>query len=469
MKNKLYPRTILLLTFVISLLSTSLYGQIPTRFIDPKESRKFGINSNRDEWRDQLKSIKRHSLPSIDLKALQREDSLEREKGLPFRFGKDIDVDINILNSALVLTAGDTSRYFFQIESKKAYSLNLIFNDFYLTDNASVLIYNVDRTMIYGPITANHNPENGVLWTDLLQGSSIIIEVTIIGNTAEASRLHLSKIVHGYQNVFAGGNGESLACHNDVVCQGAWENDAQMVGMVIQADGTRHCSGSLIMTTDRSFRPYFLTAFHCLDLAPNKDGALSPAERSQVNNWVFRFRYQRKTSNCTPSYFVADVTDYWSFNGANFRSAYQPADMTLLELYSTPGLSANTVYGGWSRSTTPATSAVAIHYPNGDVKKISIDTNPLTNIAVSTTWGAGLVSGANTHWASVFESGTTEGGSSGSPILDQNRRIVGQLHGDYLNTDNNFCTNRRAQYGRFDVSWAGGGTDDTRLSKWLDP
>ena len=54
--------------------------------------------------------------------------------------------------------------------------------------------------------------------------------------------------------------------------------------------------------------------------------------------------------------------------------------------------------------------------------------------------------------------GTTEPGSSGSPLFDQNHRVVGQLHGGYA-----ACGNNEADwYGRFSRSWSS-------IATWLDP
>ena len=64
-----------------------------------------------------------------------------------------------------------------------------------------------------------------------------------------------------------------------------------------------------------------------------------------------------------------------------------------------------------------------------------------------------------------WDLGTTEPGSSGSPLFDQNHRIIGQLHGGYA-----ACGNDDSDwYGRFFTSWTGGGSPTNRLSDWLDP
>ena len=50
----------------------------------------------------------------------------------------------------------------------------------------------------------------------------------------------------------------------------------------------------------------------------------------------------------------------------------------------------------------------------------------------------------DTHTAQIdWDDGTTEPGSSGSPLFDQNHRVIGQLHGGYA-----ACGNDEALYRR---------------------
>lgn len=74
---------------------------------------------------------------------------------------------------------------------------------------------------------------------------------------------------------------------------------------------------------------------------------------------------------------------------------------------------------------------------------------------------------SNYAWVVDFDSGIVEGGSSGSPILNQSKRVVGQLAA----ADSYFdpCYRTNAHYGKLYKSWTGGGHDDDRLSNWLDP
>jgi subtilisin-like proprotein convertase family protein len=105
---------------------------------------------------------------------------------------------------------------------------------------------------------------------------------------------------------------------------------------------------------------------------------------------------------------------------------------------------------------------VGIHHPNTDEKRISFEYDPTT----TTSYLGTAVPGNGTHVrVEDWDLGTTEPGSSGSPLFDQNHRVIGQLHGGYAS-----CTSQTSDwYGRFSVSWTGGGSPSSRLSDWLDP
>ena len=227
--------------------------------------------------------------------------------------------------------------------------------------------------------------------------------------------------------------------------------------MVLLSNNTRICSGSLVTTSCYDYEPNFLTAFHCIDVNP-ANGSLSSGEISQAENWVFRFRYESTScsSNIEPS-------DYVSYSGADFIAGWRTSDFALMRLNQLPDGQRGIYISGWSRNTNPPAPLATIHHPSGDLKKISIDNNsPVSN--------GYLGASGNNHWRVNWESGSTEGGSSGSPLLDNNQRIIGQLHGGYAACGNDLDD----WYGRFDVSWNGGdqngnGTVESseRLRDWL--
>lgn len=311
-----------------------------------------------------------------------------------------------------------------------------------------------------GPVTYENNPRNGNFLTDLIEGDFVTIYLFEPLRQKGESTLTIKKVVHAYKNVIPtvnAGFGQSLGCNNDINCYPAWDFESDAVGMVLLANGTALCSGALLMTADQSFRPYFLSAFHCIDI-DSANGVLSANERNNVEDWMFKFQYKKTVCNGNSASLGI------SYNGSTFRAGFNNSDMALLELDTSPVGNPEISYLGWDRTTNIPAAGTTIHHPQGDVMKISFDNNALQSNANIINWSNGTQSSVNSHWTATLDNGTSENGSSGSVILNQNRRIVGQLHGGM-----NGCAPVTKYYGRFDVSWIGGGTNDTRLSNWLDP
>ncbi|HEY0067566.1 MAG TPA: T9SS type A sorting domain-containing protein, partial [Flavisolibacter sp.] len=262
---------------------------------------------------------------------------------------------------------------------------------------------------------------------------------------------------YGYKQVFVqklGGFGQSGSCNINVLCpQGTgWENERNSVAVVALQNGSALCSGAMLNNTCNSNTPYFLTANHCFTANGGQN----------VGNW--RFYFQAWSSTCSPS----QNSNGLLFNGSTLRANWAPTDFALVQLNQAPAPNSGINYAGWSRSTTAATSGVGIHHPSGDVMKISTYTTPVVR-ADNFTWninGQTLNPVGDLQWIVSWNNGVTEGGSSGSPLFDQNHRVIGQLGGGPSG-----CGNAVQQdaYGRFDNSWTGGGTNATRLSNWLDP
>ncbi|EHQ25546.1 T9SS type A sorting domain-containing protein [Mucilaginibacter paludis] len=405
----------------------------------------------------------------IDTATLFKEDEAESKLGLPFRFGKGFAVDLGFgAGKWMETTKGRIWQL--QISSDKAYSLNLVFDDLELADGCELMINNTAGNMQVGPYTSAITAKNHYLATDIIEGNSIILTLFEPASARAKSKLHISKIVHGYKRTFSdpysvGGYGQSSSCEVNVNCsQGAnWVSESNGVAMILLSSGDRLCSGSMITDVCQDLKTYFLTAFHCVD-SITPDATLSAGEKNAVGGWLFRFNYKSPTCSGSEDY------DYLTYNGSTFRAAYQQSDFALVELMATPLANSGIYYNGWSRSTTGASSSVMIHHPKGDVMKISTDNNAVaTNSSTLNFYlGSGTVSfGPGTHWQAVMTSGGAEQGSSGSPLLNQNHQIVGQLHGGTGTCPGD--ANFQQLFGRFDVSWDGGGTADTRLKDWLDP
>ena len=128
-------------------------------------------------------------------------------------------------------------------------------------------------------------------------------------------------------------------------------------------------------------------------------------------------------------------------------------------------------YLGWDRSGNAGTGGVGIHHPSGDIKKISTySATPITSTCMGSLnnyfWKISFISTANGY--SVMEPG-----SSGSALINSNKKIIGQLYGPgYCTPDRcNNPSNQIVSYGKFNVSWTGNNNPNIhrRLDHWLDP
>ena len=333
----------------------------------------------------------------------------------------------------------------------KAKSLNVFFNEFYLPLNTEMYVYSNYGEMISGPITSKENNPNNSWVSAPFKGDTLNIEIKVPVKAIKDLKLKISVIGYGYKDIYGTyccGFGTSAACEINVTCPlgNNWVNQRLAVAKVIGDQGTTFFTGEMIMNTCNTNMPYFLTAWHVLD--------------NYVSSWQFIFQYWSPT--CNPTQNTANTLQ---FNGAALIATNMTSDFTLVKLAQTPAANSNITYLGWNRSPNAALNTVGIHQPEGDVMKICSDANP----PVLAGYNAPPFNTTVLNWWSAhFQQGTVEPGSSGSALFDQNQRVIGQLTGN-PNTHGNYCAEQIGEYGRFDLSWTGGGTNITRLSNWLDP
>lgn len=417
----------------------------------------FGVNAQVSEGGTPLSFTRTHELtadvktiqmPAVDVPALLKEDSLNVNKELPYRFGYNHFVFITPENSGEWTTLKHGERVWrMGIKCPDALSVNIAFAKFIIPEGAKLFVYSKDRGYVLGAFTSKNMQPDGQFGVDIVPGEEIVVEYNEPAKAAFKGQLNIFRITHAYRDLvkIAKAFGSSGNCHNNVVCPvgNPWTNEIKSVAM-ITVNGNGICSGALINNANQDGTPYFLTAHHC-------------TSGGGTSTWVFRFNYQSPT--CTPN---ANGPTGQTISGSTIKGDASGSDFTLLQLNSTPPSSYDVCYAGWSRSNVPPTSGAGIHHPSGDVKKISFITQGFD----STQWTG---NGAKNHWFVQWSSGVTEGGSSGSPLFDQNHRIVGQLHGGA-----SYCGasvgDLNDEYGKVFYSWDKMGNNaNQRLQNWLDP
>ncbi len=397
-----------------------------------------------------LNQVDRKTLMKVNADSLLAEDQKRGkspQRPGPLRFAVTEDVAFDLNNSGTWQNLPDGRLWRLRIHSPGAVSHNLGITRFALPEGVKLWIYNPTRKHVEGPYTSRDRSHRGSLWTPIIVGDEIVVEL-FVPTGASQPVVEIGKVNKGYRSFGKGGADKQGGCNNDVICPEGddWRDQIRSVAWY-SSSGVDLCSGQLVNNTAQDFTPYFLSANHC--------GVSSDNDDTMVFYWNF------ESPNCG-DLSGGSLAD--NQTGATFRASYAPSDFLLVEL--DPGEldpAFNVFFTGWDANGAVHASTVAIHHPSLDEKAISFNDDAVT----STDYLSNVVNANEDYWrVDDWEDGTTEGGSSGSGLWDAaTKRLVGQLAGGYAS-----CASITSDwYGKFSVSWTGGGTDATRLRNWLDP
>lgn len=314
-----------------------------------------------------------------------------------------------------------------------------------LPEGAGLYVYN-EKGMAFGPYTGRGPLGDGDLFSNTVFGELLIMQlqapagVRVPGfRVEEVGVMGKRFLVPRYnpEGVFDPGDLASLgtakafcsynaSCVVNAACQssGAVTTAKDAVAtMLFTSGGSQYiCTGQLIAdTVTTSVIPYFLTAHHCIS---------SSGEASSLETF---FDYQTTCSspNCTQPYSgVGDTV------GATIKATGSSSDYSLLQLASTPTTPDGVAtYLGWLSTAVANTNNYGlfrVSHPKGAPQAYSegvVDTNKGTCRT--------LPRGSFIYSRDTL--GATEGGSSGSAVVNNAGQIVGQLYGACGTNLNNVC------------------------------
>lgn len=428
------------------------------------------------------------TLQSPDMNVVAAEDVINDSRQ-HYRVGLNLPVNLKTNNSGKWQNLPNGGRVWrLVIHSDNAMALGLYYNNFYIPNGGQVFIYNETKDHVIGSFTAANNVQDQIRATQMIEGETLIMEYYEAPGTIGLPAIEIKEVVYFYRGVEDFVNGIAIArdgvakyglekaesCQVDVACtpeSNGWSTqiDATVFYTFSSGGGTAMCSASMINNTAQDCTPYIISAWHCGE----------PNAGTNISSTVWYWNYQKTscspgTGNSTnPSPGTETMTGgtvvassgNGTLNNPPGTNQLAGSDFYLVELSSQPPASYNAFYEGWNRANTGSPSGVGIHHPAGSAKKISTYTSTLS----STTYNGGA---SNAHWLVTWSAttnghGVTEGGSSGSPIFDNNGRLVGQLSGG-----SSFCTATSSPdlYGKFYTDWDQCGTSaQAQLAPWLDP
>ena len=337
-----------------------------------------------------------------------------------------------------------------------AQQLGVVFSDIHISENDKLFIYEPDGKYFTGAFTNKNNRDHGFLSTQVLPGSELIIEYHSINDPYNnIPNFQVEELIYLFSD--PQNDKSSGPCNVNINCPEGelLQKQKRGVARILLRSGSNwfNCSGSLVNTIQENGAPYFLTADHC------------GANASDADYLVWQFYFNNEYPDCPNT---GNVPDNMVVTGSTVlakASVQGGSDFKLLQLEEDVPETWNPYYNGWSRSSRAADYGTSIHHPSGDAKKVStFVTEPTT-----ATFSGGL---AGAFWRTIWAEtqsghGVTEGGSSGSPLFDQDGLIIGTLTGGGASCSNPILPDF---YGKFYNHWQSNGeTESTSLQPWLDP
>ena len=351
------------------------------------------------------------------------------------------------------------------LRSQGATAVRAHLTEIALPKGAALYVYGT-RGQAFGPYTGAGAVGAGELWTNSVLGDALTLQLEITGPVSFETLLDTYFVIdsvghmgdrfsvtrweadHAVKSFCTDGDGPiNEPCVYNAACSSvpsAIAPAAQAIGEMLYASGSSYyiCSGGLVADTAGTMTPYFLTANHCI--------STSTEAASLETYWDF-------TAPCGTT-----ACDYaWDSGraapGATIVSTNSSSDYTLLQLASVPS---GRTYLGWTSAAIAYSNGAGLYrlsHPSGAPQAYS-EHSVSTTAGTCSSWPRG-------SWIYSKDTyGATEGGSSGSPVLNASGEIVGQLSGGCGTNVNEVCdtVNNATVDGAFSAYFSS-------VAPWLNP
>jgi Trypsin-like peptidase domain len=292
----------------------------------------------------------------------------------------------------------------------------------YISEDTQVFVYGAgDESALLAHRTVTARSDD--FWGPIADGDILFIEVI----SDAVPELIVDKISHGIEPILP--TAKEAGCYLDPSCYPEWDDIKSGVGLLYidSLFGGGMCTGSLLADRGRTGQPWFLTANHCLSNQWQADGV--------IVYWNFG------TDTCNgqaPGYQGLPTSSGADLKGHGFMS-----DFSFMLLDEAPPQ--GTTFLGWSiEPLQPGDEIIAVHHPDAAWKRITFGNIVNTN---------------GNFWEVRYSESSTEGGSSGCPLFNADREVIGQLYGGSAGCNRMNATDT---FGKFMKSW------DLAISTFLD-
>jgi hypothetical protein len=297
------------------------------------------------------------------------------------------------------------------------------------------LFYYSPEGQAFGPYGGRGPNGDGDFWTNTVFGSDGVLVLRHYGPNGAADLRGLSFAISEVGHIgaafarslristesFCSFNVpciDNASCHNGTPADPAKSAVALMQWVAGQFIYT--CTGGLLNdTVSTSQIPYFLTANHCISKASNASNMEA----------YFQFTLPCGSTSCPAQTVPGGIQRL----GATIKATGTGGDYTLLQLNQAPP--SGSVFLGWNNTPVANTNNAPLYrisHPAWAPQAYS-DQHVDTSAPTCTQWPRGQ------RIYSRTDHGGTEGGSSGSPVVNASSQVVGQLSGACGTNVNDDC------------------------------
>ncbi|ATE71378.1 trypsin-like serine peptidase [Lysobacter capsici] len=344
---------------------------------------------------------------SLDVSALKDRRVRQDKNGEPLEIGYARDIarsriDLKTLNWLPLANGGSAAR--FEVSSAGAVALRAGLSLRGAGARSTVLHFAGNDGRVFEQNGADF-AGNELGWSPVVAGDTATVEIVLPkGVSAKSLSLNIPQLSHldvspaASEKALQKAIGDSDSCEKDIVCRvsppSGFVSTAKSVARMTftTGGGTYLCTGTLLNNNYSPKKRLFWTAAHCI------------STQTVANTLQTYWFYDATTCNGS----VVNSAYTTLSGGAYLRHANTTRDTSLLELKTAPPSGA--VYAGWSSSAIASTGTAieGIHHPAGDVKKYSLGS--VTGLSTS-------IDGKSPLYRVVWNTGVTEGGSSGSGLF----------------------------------------------------
>ena len=314
------------------------------------------------------------------------------------------------------------------VRSEGAQSVRVHISDMSLPMNTELFVYSAEG-QAHGPYAGTGPNDTGEFWTPSVNGSELFVQVRHYGIAVQADLISTWFIIDQIGHIdpsavelgAVGEYGIGSRCYGAECVENAscYEAETSLLGgaesavahyQFIKRPYIYMCSGGLLADSDTGSEiAYFLSANHCV------------SKQKDANSAEFFFDYAKPCGiDCGDPEVDAGLK---ITGGAEILSTSSTSDYTLMTIKA--GVPAGRVFLGWTNAEIAFTNGAGLFrlsHPSG---------GPLSY----STHGVDTAKGTCSSWPrgdwiySTDTLGATEGGSSGSPVLNAAGEVVGQLSG----------------------------------------